>query len=181
MESMSKPLSAGVLVVAGLLATLAVTDRSEAFPNIRNDFFAAYPSAVGSRLDSVPSNAGHCGVCHYNFQGGGDRNFYGQAVEALPNRTPAEILSIGSDDSDGDGVSNDDEILVSAAYTNTPTFPGLLPDNIGLVSGVDLVDIEDFLVPVSAIPAASDWGLIVFALLTLTAGTIVWRRATVAA
>lgn len=31
-------------------------------------------------------------------------------------------------------------------YANTPTFPGLKPANVGLVSGVDLADIRDHLV-----------------------------------
>ena len=29
----------------------------------------------------MPSNAGHCGVCHYDFDGSGTRNFYGEAVK----------------------------------------------------------------------------------------------------
>lgn len=50
---------------------------------IRRAFFNdAYPSsAPGTKLDDLPSNAGHCGVCHFDFDGGGPRNPYGLSIE----------------------------------------------------------------------------------------------------
>src|SRR5689334_15266148 len=51
-------------------------------PEIRQGFFDANPTALGTRLDNLPSRSGHCGVCHYRFQGGGERNPYGSRVEA---------------------------------------------------------------------------------------------------
>jgi hypothetical protein len=164
-----------VLVVTGLVGV----ERSQATPTNRSNFFTAYPQAVGTRLDNLPSNAGHCGVCHYNFDGGGTRNLYGQAIQALPDRLPATMLTIGSADSDADTYTNDEEILDVVAYSNTPTFPGLTPANVSLVSNVDLADIEGHLVPEpvqAPIPAMSEWGVVVAALLMLTAGTLVYTR-----
>jgi hypothetical protein len=113
----------------------------------RKAFFQAYPQAKNSVLDDVPSHAGHCGVCHYDFSGGGTRNLYGQAVEATPNRDQADILGLDGLDSDGDGFSNGTEITDTTTFDNTPTFPGLKPANVGNVSNVDLADIQYHLVP----------------------------------
>jgi len=55
---------------------------SQARPAIRQGFFNVYPNAVGSRLDSVPSKSSHCGVCHYDFNGGGPKNAYGDALNS---------------------------------------------------------------------------------------------------
>jgi hypothetical protein len=113
----------------------------------RKEFFKAYPSANNSVLDSVPSHAGHCGVCHFDFGGGGPRNLYGLAVEATPNRDKDDILGLDGHDSDGDGFNNGIEITDVSTFVNTPTFPGLKPANIGSVSNVDLADIQNHLVP----------------------------------
>jgi hypothetical protein len=51
-------------------------------PEIRAAFFATYPGAVGTPIETLPSNANHCGVCHLNFNGGGTRNPHGNAVQA---------------------------------------------------------------------------------------------------
>ncbi len=114
---------------------------------IRKNFYSAYPSAEDTVLDSVPSHATHCGVCHFDFAGGGARNPYGLAVEGTANQSESEILALGSLDSDSDGFSNDVEITDTITYGNTPTFPGLRPANVGSVVNVDLADIQDYLVP----------------------------------
>ena len=57
------------------------TSWSEARNPIRRDFFDQYPTAEGTQLDDLPSNAGHCGVCHFDFDGGGARNPYGLAIQ----------------------------------------------------------------------------------------------------
>ncbi|MGE0480238.1 MAG: Ig-like domain-containing protein [Phycisphaerae bacterium] len=134
--------------IAGLVAlSLLATDAAARNP-IRNNFFAAYPQALGTRLDSVPSNAAHCGLCHYDFDGGGPRNPYGQAIEATPNRSAAEILALGNIDSDGDGYSNSIEITdAMQVYSNTPTFPGLTFVNSSQTSNVALADIQPYLTP----------------------------------
>jgi len=121
-----------VLIVPGALAR----------PSIRDAFFAAYPQAVGSRLDTVPSQPTHCGVCHYDFLGGGPRNPYGVVVgNALPgfpsnpNGRKQAVLSI------------EKQVTDWLNFKNTPTFPGLTPANVINVSHVNLGDIKDYLVP----------------------------------
>ncbi|NIM19399.1 MAG: hypothetical protein GTO51_03355 [Candidatus Latescibacteria bacterium] len=54
---------------------------SSARKPIRNAFFGLYPSALGTAIEDLPSNKGHCGVCHYDFDGGGPSNSYGLDVE----------------------------------------------------------------------------------------------------
>ena len=156
---MAIPHAVSFRTAAATLATMALVGSlcapsANARPKIRQGFFAAYPGAVGSRLDSLPSNSGHCGVCHYSFNGGGTRNPYGVKVEAalpgFPNTDDGRrlaILSIEADDSDTDGFSNVTEITDLATYANTPTFAGLTPVNVGSVSNVDPNDILGYLVP----------------------------------
>lgn len=135
------------IVTAAVLGT--IFSAASARPPIRNAFFTAYPEAVGTRLDNLPSHAGHCGVCHFDFSGGGPLNPYGLAVNGTPNRTAAQIRALGALDSDSDGFSNDTEILDALQqYANTPTFPGLRSANVGNVSNVNLNDILDYLTPV---------------------------------
>jgi hypothetical protein len=140
-----------VLLVAGATDALAR-------PKIRDAFFSAHPSAVGTRLDNVPSNPGHCGVCHFDFNGGGTRNPYGLRVESAINQDPAcggndqaclasRIVSIDNEDSDADGYTQNTEITAGSPYTNTPTFPGLTPVNVNNVSNVTLAEIQGYLVP----------------------------------
>ncbi len=83
------------------LATLITVEQAQARNPYRKNFFNVYSSAKGSRLDTLPSNSGHCGVCHYNFDGGGARNLYGLAVEAT-DRSESAILGLDGLDSDGD-------------------------------------------------------------------------------
>ena len=133
-------------VVIGIIFTCLVFTADARNPFLK-EFFKAYPSAKNSVLDTVPSNSGHCGVCHFDFSGGGPRNPYGLAVEGTPNRNKDDILSLGALDSDGDGFSNTVEITDTGTYDNTPTFPGLKPANVGSVTNVDLADIQAHLVP----------------------------------
>jgi len=126
----------------------------EARNPIRSSFFAAYPAAVGSRLDNLPSIQSHCGVCHFAFTGGGPRNPYGarieQALPGYPNTDAGRqqaMHSIEGLDSDGDGYSQLAEITDLVSYANTPTFPGLTPGNVGSVSGVNVNEILGYLVP----------------------------------
>ena len=59
------------VIVGGFLETASARN------NIRSAFFDVYPDAVGTAIETVPSAPGHCGVCHYDFSGGGTRNPYG--------------------------------------------------------------------------------------------------------
>ena len=85
-----------------LSLAVALVSVAEARAPIRKNFFSAYPTAVGSRLDNLPSHTTHCGVCHYDFNGGGTRNPYGVAVGGTA-MAAAAILGLGGLDSDGDG------------------------------------------------------------------------------
>ena len=141
-------------VVACVGAVLVAARVVQARPNIRAAFFDDYPNAVGTVLDTVPSQPDHCGVCHYEFTGGGPRNPYGQTIEAAlpnypnnPNGRRQAILSVENQDADGDGFSALIEVTDTADFTNTPTFPGLTPSNVGMVTSVDLADIQTHLVP----------------------------------
>ena len=147
----------GPLFLGGIIPTISflvlAPVSSSARPNIRDAFFAAYPSAVGSVLDTVPSHPGHCGVCHMDFSGAGTRTPYGNALKdsgfAL-NTTTGRANAINSQrgaDPDKDGFSTDTEVTNRTTYANTPTFPGLTPGNVGQVLNVAIGEIQGHLVP----------------------------------
>jgi hypothetical protein len=64
-----------------VMTVLLFAHAASARNPIRREFFSIYPTAEGTQLDDLLSNAGHCGVCHFDFDGGGQRNPYGLAVE----------------------------------------------------------------------------------------------------
>ncbi len=122
---------------------------SQARNPIRNAFFGTYPSASGTQLDQLPSNSKHCGVCHFDFNGGGQRNPYGFSIETgINNGLTSEeaILAVENEDADGDGFTNLTEIT-STLFSNTPTFPGLSDANVGNVVNIPLAEIEFHLTP----------------------------------
>lgn len=142
-------LPAARVVPPSLLLILLFAPPAASRPNIRSEFFARYPFAVGSALDDLPSNASHCGVCHLDFNGGGPKNPYGLGVQIGLNAglSRAEaVAAIEGQDSDGDGFLTLTEVT-SAAFANTPTFPGLTAANVGGVSNVTLAEITPHLVP----------------------------------
>jgi hypothetical protein len=140
--------------VCVLLVMLAWSVPLAARQNIRSAFFDVYPGAVGTAIETLPSNSNHCGVCHFDFEGGGARNPYGLQLEAeLPNHASnpngrrQAVMAIAALDADGDGFSNATEASDIANYANTPTFPGLTPSNVNGVLNVDLADVQSYLVP----------------------------------
>ena len=135
-----QPTIATRALVVFLVIVLASIAAVEARNPIRRTFFDNYTNAKGTHLDDLPSNAGHCGVCHFDFDGGGARNAYGLGVEVglgngLSNLDA--ILAIENVDSDGDGFLNITEITDMINWTNTPTFPGLALSNYGNAVNVD--------------------------------------------
>ena len=140
------------LVLLSLILIAAGSQSAWATSGIKTKFLTAYPSAVGSRLATLPSATNHCGACHYAFSSSdaapSNLNPYGEAIASNGNSS-AQILAIGSLDSDGDGFTNDEEIQ-GMGFTNIPTFPGLKPSNVSNVSGVTLSEINGFLVPVAS-------------------------------
>ncbi|UCH83465.1 MAG: T9SS type A sorting domain-containing protein [Candidatus Latescibacterota bacterium] len=142
----------GLLVfVAVVLCIVSLT--VDARNPYRRAFFDVYPGAVGTVLDDVDSNAGHCGVCHYNFDGGDTRNWYGAALEVAlgsAQTTEEAILAIADDYSDADEFDNLTEITDVSNFSNTPTFPGLAGGDTTLVLNVDVADIRGYLTPAGA-------------------------------
>jgi len=146
---MDRPVARVLFLVLLLAAAASALARNP----IRREFFSVYPDAETTALDDVPSNAGHCGVCHFDFDGGGPRNPYGISIEVGLNSGLSDleaILAIENEDADNDGFSNLVEASDTANFVNTPTFPGLKASNLGQVINVDAADIEDFLTPQGA-------------------------------
>jgi hypothetical protein len=135
------PVTALALLLAG---------PTGARPPIRADFFALYPEAVDTQLDDLPSKTKHCGVCHFDFNGGGPRNPYGLAVQAgidggMTN-TDA-MLAVEASDSEADGFSSLVEITDLLNFGNTPTFPGLSQANKNATLNIPITEIDPYLTP----------------------------------
>ncbi len=147
------PAVAGCVACALLISfVLAITvSEAEARNNIRSAFFAIYTTAVGSKLDNLPSKTAHCGVCHFDFNGSGPKNFYGNAVAAgiAGGMTSTQAINaIHNSDSDGDGYANAVEITDVTNYVNTPTFPGLNNTNKTSVVNIPLAEVDPYVTPV---------------------------------
>lgn len=145
------------LLASLFVGALVAAVPAPAKPTIRQSFFNVYPGAVGSKLDNVPSISGHCGVCHYDFTGGGNRNPYGNRIAALlgsysnnDSGRQALMRFIENEDPEGDGYGTLTEVTNRVAYGNTPTFPGLNSGNVGSVSAVTVGDILPYLTPTQA-------------------------------
>ena len=106
-DAMNGPAAMGIAVL--LLCLLVLPEEAGARNPIRSDFFARYPNAAGTQLDGLPSDSKHCGVCHFDFAGGGPRNPYGLGIEGGigAGLSPDSAMAlIESNDSDADGFSN---------------------------------------------------------------------------
>ncbi len=142
------------LLVPVVLCVAVGIPSAEARSNIRDAFFAVYPDAETTTIGTVPSQPDHCGVCHYDFTGGGTRNPYGARLEEVlpnfssnPNGRRQAVQSIENEDPDGDGFSTLIEATDVTTYANTPTFPGLTPANVSSTANVDIAEIQTHLVP----------------------------------
>ena len=134
----------------GVAVLLIVAADAQAKNPIRRDFFSTYPGAEGSALDVLPSNSAHCGACHYDFNGGGPRNWYGSRVETLRAQglSSAEaFVAIETEDPDTDGHDNLTEITDTVNFPNTPTFPGLSNDDLASVVNIPLAEISPHVTP----------------------------------
>ncbi len=149
-------LRAAYVAAAAAMILVGIRQEAQAKKPIRDGFQAAFPSAEGTVLVSVPSQADHCGVCHFDFTGGGTKNPFGESLDQALSGFPSTLegrrdaaLSIQFEDPDGDGFTTFTEVTDVFSYPNTPTFPGLTPALVGSVSAVNLADIQDHLVPLS--------------------------------
>ena len=110
----------GLVLVAALALALALATTVAARNPIRNTFFGIYPAADGTQLNTLPSNANHCGVCHFDFGGAGPRNPYGLGVEV-----GLDVESFESDLSSGrfePVVQRDLREAQDAGIQGTPSF-----------------------------------------------------------
>lgn len=143
-----------LIVVATFCGFLmAWTSTTQSRPPIRADFFSTYPATLNTQLDALPSDTRHCGVCHFDFAGGGPRNPYGLGIEVGLNNgltNVQAILAIQNADSDADGFTNLVEITDVAHFGNTPTFPGLTSGNVGSTSNIPLAEIVPYLTPANS-------------------------------
>jgi mono/diheme cytochrome c family protein len=117
---------------------------------IRSDFFDYYPSVDGTILSSRTDGANHCGLCHFDFNGGGDRNDFGSRLEALRsagNTNDQAFAIMESEDMDDDGFNTVTELLDTTTYANTPTFPGYDTGDASLIANIPLADVSPYLVP----------------------------------
>ena len=118
---------ANMLPVVLMLLLSGVSTQVLAFSNYLSDFNANY-NTQGTRIDN-------CGLCHYNFNGGGPRTPYGEDFR----NNNFSVPSVGSLDSDGDGQTNDQE---AAGLT----YPGLSCSNLISTQNAP-ADIADFVDP----------------------------------
>jgi len=136
--------------LTALLIVLVLPSLVLARNPFRNAFFSRYPAADGTQLKVLPSNSNHCGVCHFDFNGGGTRNPYGLSLEvrlAGGMSIADAIADVEFLDADADGFSNFVEITDTVSWSNTPTFPGLKTSNLGSVVNVDPADLTPYLTP----------------------------------
>ena len=142
-----------VVAVATITAALSAPGDAEARNPFRRGFFNRYTVANGTQLDDLPSNAGHCGVCHFDFDGSGQRNPYGVSLEARLNlgmSIDQALADVEAEDSDNDGFSNLVEATNVASFGNTPTFPGLKAANYTAALHVAHADLLPYLTPSGA-------------------------------
>jgi hypothetical protein len=152
-----KAVPAAITIAAGafsvVFALMISDDDASARRPIRSTFFSIYPEAVGTQLDNLPSNSGHCGVCHLDFNGGGPRNPYGLSIEVgIKNglTNTQAILAVDGLDADADGFINRIEASDTADFSNTPTFPGLTQTNKTDVLNIPISEIEPYLTPMGS-------------------------------
>ena len=150
----SKHRTLKIILILVLLSLSFVPESSLRAKNpYKKSFFDYYTVASGTQLDILPSTGGHCGVCHFDFGGGGPRNPYGLGVEVGINAglsATDAIIAIDGDDSDADGYTNHREATDITNFTNTPTFPGLTQGNYTSALNVDLAEILPYLSPSGA-------------------------------
>jgi hypothetical protein len=126
----------GILTILGFSASYIGAAYHHEGENDSDKFLSAYPDKAGTKLDHCALchsggeyekkgemvSMGSCQWCHYTYgyDGAGEisetMNAYGTAYKAA-GRNAAAISAIDTQDSDGDGYSNRDEILAN-------TYPG---------------------------------------------------------
>lgn len=167
-----------------LIVALAGASSAIATPNFFDAWQAKYPtSTLPDRMHDL--TGAHCHICHHPPSRGLPGNCYRQSISELltQGRTIQQALDeLDGEDSDGDGVPNGVEATMPRADQ-----PGEVGYNMGLVGGLGMDPCSDepgvavtgqLETPPSMtpVPAVSDWGLLVTALLFLTVGSVRFRR-----
>jgi len=128
-----------LLALLILLASgIPLVHQVEARPPIRADFFATYPNATGSKLDVLPSNSKHCGVCHFDFNGGGPRNPYGSGIEVGRNNGLTNIQAILAIENVDPAVPEVMPFLRVGVYSNHESRAGGWTLLLGVIATYDL-------------------------------------------
>jgi hypothetical protein len=123
------------LVLGSLL--VSSSERAHARPTYFDAFTSLYSIVPDSNLDA-------CGVCHFKWNGTGQRNPYGSTVEQhlyLGKSITQSLIDSELTDSDSDGFSNGDEITIHE------TLPAYSCDNYFLASGNPPVDYHTYCEP----------------------------------
>jgi hypothetical protein len=137
-----------------LLLLMLISSTADARNPYRTDFINKYPSVSGTPIVSLPSNAGHCGMCHLDSTGRASGT--GTAIvsrrfvtRATTNSTAFTIME--AEDMDGDGFVAYTEILDAANYSNTPTFPGLAIGDLSRIVNIPPGEVSPYLTPTAAV------------------------------
>lgn len=102
------------IVISALILFIVVAGvpGASALPSYLDNFNTTYPFVVGTRIDT-------CILCHVNPSGGGSLNVYGRDFS---NNTH-NFTAIESIDSDADGFTNFDEIVILTFPGNSSDYP----------------------------------------------------------
>ena len=139
-----------------LIALAILTTPAQARNTIKSAFLEEYPSTNGTQLTNLPSNTDHCGICHYAFGGGGERNLYGLSLENSgidlnkKSNLSQAFRAVETLDPDSDGFTTILE-LTAEGYSNIPTFPGLASANVHLISGIPQSEVTPYLTPTTTV------------------------------
>ena len=174
--------------VIGFLSAVVLTSPVSAFPNYLTAWQAKCPtSTLPGRMGTATGVA--CNLCHHPPDRSVPGNCYRQDIINLLDSGLSIVDALDqldSEDSDGDGVSNGEEI--TAPYLGSPGEVGYNPGLIGATGTDPCADDPGEVVtgqwetPLTNVPTVSEWGLVALTLLLTTAGTILVsrRRMTVA-
>lgn len=167
-----------------LIVALAGASSAIATPNFFDAWKAKYPtSTLPARMLELTGT--DCHVCHHPPSRGTPGNCYRQSISDLltQGRTIQQAIDeLDGEDSDGDGVANGVEATTARADQ-----PGEIGYSMGLVGDIGTdpcSDEPDVGVtgeletppPIKAVPTVSEWGLVVTAILLMTAGSAILRR-----
>ncbi len=169
-------------LLCGLFVTWACCSAVVATNGLRDAWVLQYPnSTLPARMEGLTGSS--CNVCHHAGPGTQGNCYRGDLSDLVAQGVaPADAIDqLDTVDSDGDGVPNGVEIMTPRGGE-----PGQVGYNPGLIgdTGTDPcgADPDEVVTgvpetpPPQEIPAVSEWGLVVMALLALTVGTIICGR-----